>query len=840
MSVRALDWCWALGLSLILGPFSWARGQPAPSATAQPQADEPEALLGELTRASGADQGTALEELAALGDTGARQLLVNFGSRPIAERRALVALCARLDSLALGLEAASYLEDPDPTVRAGLCRLLARATLGPGSMDERVLLLARRAQADVAPEVRAAAREGLAQLPGVPAATALTALLDDAPLEDEAELAKLLSERPSARLPLAQRVLAELSGTGGEAQRRELAPSTLAALLPAVGRALAELPGGGERDAELAPLVRARTHPSRRVQFAAVAAVDALLTALAALEEPERAARALERLSALGWDPLDCDHRLVSLHLSIGVDIEAARAAAGRLAHAGQAGSEPIEREYRLLGLYFGAAAEFASGEPLAALAPLGEARLLAQGLISQRMELRPFPGAGRPGPGREAVRHARLGMFVQMLELHCLLASGAPVGSGAVLECARELHRQQLALQLRIARAGLRDEAYEGGLDSLFRDALSPGRLVLQNQRNQSWPRGPALKLMHDVLIALVSIAPEELPGIVPIEGLPARLADPVGDPERLALLLSIQRADLDDYERMAMESWGHPFNFPPDVRMQIERLEQAIARDPANEYADARSRRAPSQEALGLAERMRADGRAGECIQLAQRVIDDLAESHVADLALWIASFSARCEIVIGGAYMDEDLAREAEQALLSARRRLEEREAGLRERLEAETVALRRLAWEAEIRRSERLRADALTSLAVNANVRLGEIDRALAFFEEAYALDPNEFASVLLACYRARMGRNAEARALLTDISPSPNTHYNMACTFALLGDLDLALDFLARDLEENHPSEGSRQRQRDWARSDPDLSALRDDARFQRLVRAAQE
>ena len=82
--------------------------------------------------------------------------------------------------------------------------------------------------------------------------------------------------------------------------------------------------------------------------------------------------------------------------------------------------------------------------------------------------------------------------------------------------------------------------------------------------------------------------------------------------------------------------------------------------------------------------------------------------------------------------------------------------------------------------------------------------------------------------------------AEARALLADISPSPNTHYNMACTFALLGDLELALDFLTRDLEENHPSEGSRQRQRDWARSDPDLSALRGDARFQRLVRAAQE
>ena len=206
----------------------------------------------------------------------------------------------------------------------------------------------------------------------------------------------------------------------------------------------------------------------------------------------------------------------------------------------------------------------------------------------------------------------------------------------------------------------------------------------------------------------------------------------------------------------------------------------------------------------------------------------------------ALWVASFAARCEIVIGGAYMDEDLAREAEDALLSARRRLEEREASLRSELERESEPIRRLGWEAEIRRSERLRADALTSLAVNANVRMGEVERALAFFEEAYALDPNEFARVLLACYRARMGRIAEARALLADVPPSPNLHYNMACTFALLGEHDLALDFLARDLEENHPSEGSRQRQKDWALGDPDLASLRGDVRFQRLVGAPNE
>jgi hypothetical protein len=48
--------------------------------------------------------------------------------------------------------------------------------------------------------------------------------------------------------------------------------------------------------------------------------------------------------------------------------------------------------------------------------------------------------------------------------------------------------------------------------------------------------------------------------------------------------------------------------------------------------------------------------------------------------------------------------------------------------------------------------------------------------------------------------------------------------------------ELALDFLRRELEQNHVSQGSADKQRAWARSDPDLASLRGDAGFEALVK----
>jgi hypothetical protein len=90
-------------------------------------------------------------------------------------------------------------------------------------------------------------------------------------------------------------------------------------------------------------------------------------------------------------------------------------------------------------------------------------------------------------------------------------------------------------------------------------------------------------------------------------------------------------------------------------------------------------------------------------------------------------------------------------------------------------------------------------------------------------------------VLLACYRARAGREAESREVLRSVPVSPTNFYNLACTYALLGEVDIALDFLQRDFEELRSSEGSENRQKSWARDDPDLELLRGHPRFERLI-----
>jgi hypothetical protein len=95
-------------------------------------------------------------------------------------------------------------------------------------------------------------------------------------------------------------------------------------------------------------------------------------------------------------------------------------------------------------------------------------------------------------------------------------------------------------------------------------------------------------------------------------------------------------------------------------------------------------------------------------------------------------------------------------------------------------------------------------------------------------------------VLVACYRARSGRADEARALIADLPESPRGYYNLACTHALLGEVAEALRYLELDLEVNRPSLAALERQKAWARGDPDLAALRGDPRFEALTAPAEE
>jgi tetratricopeptide (TPR) repeat protein len=182
-----------------------------------------------------------------------------------------------------------------------------------------------------------------------------------------------------------------------------------------------------------------------------------------------------------------------------------------------------------------------------------------------------------------------------------------------------------------------------------------------------------------------------------------------------------------------------------------------------------------------------------------------------------------------------MDESRAFDAEQAYRDAERRLAAIQTQMEERQASVTEAELARQIEGQTRIIREMRGDALLSLAVNANVRMGKPERALEFFERAYELNQSPFMRILRACYRARSGKKDEAHTVLRSVMPVPTLYYNIACTHALLGEKEEALDYLERDLAENHPSAGSLAQKRDWARKDPDLASLRGEPRFERLL-----
>ena len=234
----------------------------------------------------------------------------------------------------------------------------------------------------------------------------------------------------------------------------------------------------------------------------------------------------------------------------------------------------------------------------------------------------------------------------------------------------------------------------------------------------------------------------------------------------------------------------------------------------------------RIPGSQALWLARELREEGKGPEGRRLAEQMRSDLERHGISNWWYYIGvERMVRADLVIGSCFTDEDQPLRAEEALEAAVERVE----GLIQRLE-EGGATR-----AQLQPFRSLQASALVSLAVNANVRLGQPERALGYYERAYELRRDEFMRILLACYRARSGRDAEARELLREIQPGPQTWYNMACTYALLGETERALEFLALELQENHASEASRRRQQAWAAEDPDLVSLREDPLFQELV-----
>jgi len=334
----------------------------------------------------------------------------------------------------------------------------------------------------------------------------------------------------------------------------------------------------------------------------------------------------------------------------------------------------------------------------------------------------------------------------------------------------------------------------------------------------------------------ALATAAASELVGFEP-------LAEFAADPRlalRRAWLEEVLRADLDRAQArharasLAVERARSTRPGGASAAVRQEELESrlilqaawedvaSLAQGDEKPLADTRS---ASWFAVTSARRLRDAGRGPEARVLLGRARADLDASGAAQRWLWGIELVAEIEAATGASFSDDEEPARAEVELLRAVERLRALEELLRER-GAPPRAL-------DAVRNQR--ASALVSLAVNANVRMHQPEKALEHFEAAWALRQDEFSRVLLACYRARSGRSAEARALLATVAPGPGTYYNLACTWALLGDRDAAFHWLAMELRENHAPGGSLERQQAWARKDPDLESLRGDARFVELV-----
>jgi hypothetical protein len=765
-------------------------------------------------------------------------------------------------ALALARALADLAGPASAAARRAAARELGDLAWGNERSDERVLALARAAREDLDGDVRRACLRGLGEIGSASAARELEGLVEGTTGADRARAAEHFAELPAARERLIARVVQGALGSGGPWSET----TVLATTLSAYGRALAVAPDGGVDPRERGPLVLGALHPALLVRRAARAALEGALDEWVARGELERADGLLSDLAADGLDALECLYRRAYLALAHADRPERALELGRTLEERARA-QEP--ESWASFGCLFQAAGHVARGDFARAEAPLARAEQALVESIARRDDLaartlvgrvHPLAGAGGAAQAERWLARALVETWRALLDL----LRGDEAGRESALVHARSAH----ALALRAQLAALRTDAAQApqSLDALLLHDMGPRRLLLASPRRRARDARLGLDLDLALARAFAAVAPREMPGFVPLAQVSGARGDPLADPERRELLEALRAAayaSLQRQEMQALSSTGGRIG--PEraqqllvLRAQRRAMEEALRRegerlselgplealDPARlreVLSDLLDQRHPSLHALTLSHDLRQEGRAEESRELAGALLSAF-DQGLAGTNTFVAEIgTANLLMSIASSLMDEERAAEAAQALDEAVRRLEAAENTLAERLAqlaAEAGAKEGGARaELEVAR-ERVRerlANALVTLAVNANVRLRDPVRALGFFERAYALDQRPFMRVLLACYRARSGRAAEARALLVGVEPSPELYYNLACTWALLDERELAFDFLARELAENHPTSGSLARQRAWAETDPDLATLRSDERFRRLV-----
>ncbi len=758
-------------------------------------------LVGALESPDLALREAAMKSLGAAGHAGASAALFEFSGAALRSRAARSEVVRQHADRASLTAVLALCPDPSPEVREDFAVYLGRVLrVQPGASAEEIDLacaqLARFAASDPQSTVRTEALEALARANLDATAGTLSELTCALPGAEGAMAARALSNSPRAG-----RLLMELVQRSFEVPDKALDEPALAMLLgEGYGPALAEEDAGGMDPRSRLPFIRAERSTSPVLRAAGQLAFQGFLSRARFLGASGRAERVAALLAGELVNPGPVLLASATYSLAAGSDPARALEALWRLrALLGPPRAEDAQGRFDLaVAETLTAAAQLAGGRRELAETALEAARCLLAGLAGEGLER-----AGSPGAALAAEVAAERAV-VECYALLSLLRAGRAFDHDECQVIARSVHELSLRAQLLQTAGPL--QSWTGDLDLLAHHAHGPFDLLLSNPE---WSRGLGahpLDLALGLGRALATAVPDEMPGFEVSD------AGRELDESRLGLLLQIETSRLQQLQR---ELARLPAEAPERVELEnaLRVLSAVIDNEP-----DLHRVRLPSALSIELAGDLRDEGRPLEAAALMSRAKEALTRADFLFGGPYLQELIARAESTLGSCLTDQGQPEEADRILGAALARLE-------------TLAASGI----DDGRSRSVRSSVLVSLAVNANVKLRDPAKALAYFERAFELRQDDFTRTLLACYRARAGRKDEARALLREMPESPFNYYNLACTRALIGDRELALDYLAREFRAGSKSAAAIERQRIWARTDPDLASLHGDEQFELLV-----
>lgn len=734
------------------------------------------------------DPAVRLKAYQSLKDAGAGEIVKCFdefrSAAPIAKE--LLAKLLR-ESGDLGGVAAiePFIKDTNPLVRLEFTQFLARPDFALGKSPERaaqLLILAR----DPEFNVRDAALKGLGRL-------AEPAAIDG--------LVKLTMEGDDGQCDYALRAL---GATPGSAESLLSLESWIRSHVDADDRSLWLLALGLTGDARVVPtFLQYAKHPADGA--AAASGFDLLIQRLIFRRRDAELLQSLEAWKAV--DPVDVAWRRLKYELFVQSDLGEARRAAREL-DAAAALENAQKLEWRAAARACDAMCDIADGKGAEAEAKLQIAFDMIQ---------------GRRGAGADDDEDEILIMFsARMRTLSAFNAilnkfPGAPDPAARTREAYNLFHERVFKALVRSLQGLWRNtnKKPNGGMGLL--NLIANGKPW---GLSANWNFDPALETETGTLTIIASVLPKRGRGA---EGLAAgvELLNLLSDINPREFVTSRHSEDWQNarsgFEFIEMGRLGSVPISP--IRVALDMSVSSFARD-------------LGQVARSILGDMKT------AAELLEPIIERAAQgAQMGDLSTFVDASLERA-----GVAMDAQEPEVADQYILRILERLDQVKKTHEEEFDAESVKLlgsavadaRSAQSKLWLELERRLRAQTLISRAVNENVVKQNPQVAARYAKEGVALEPTEFNKVVLACYLAREGNTTEARAVLRDASDSPGTYYNLACTYALLGEAETAIRYLERDFQE-HADKGGLERQRKWARKDPDLKSLRSNPRFVTLV-----